>query len=162
MDIIRSYKKENDALRHASAYSTRAYCIKAGLAICGSLLAYFFVMKSFGLVEHLILRAFNIVFLGGGLLITLNHFKNKKVSHKLDYFRGLRIGLETTLWAVIPFAIFVGIYLGLDSAFMEHLAKNLNTDLTIGPAGAAVAVAAEGICSGLAITYIAMSYLKRQ
>jgi hypothetical protein len=159
MDIIRSYKKEDPALHKTSV---SAYCIKTGLTVCVSLLAYFFLMKSLGLHKHLVLRALNIVFLAGGLLIALNHFRNKKVSHKLEYFHGLRIGMQTTLWAVIPFAIFVGLYLGLDADFMAYLQDSINVGPNISPVGAAVGVAVEGISSGFLITYMAMAYYKRQ
>jgi len=156
MDIIEAVERKR---KHMSVLSLLS--IRAGLVVSASLVAYFFIMKAAGLYHYMILRAFNSVFLGGGILIALGRY-SKMLNRKLDYFIGMRIGVLITLIAVIPFSIFCGIYLALDTDFMNYIILNHEFGSYLSPIAAAIGVGAEGLASGFIITYIAMPFFKRQ
>jgi hypothetical protein len=157
MDIISSVGKKE--LKVVTALNQ--LCTRTGLIVCLCLIGYFFFMEAVGLQTVLVLRALNMIFMGGGILFALNRY-SKLIRRKLDYFTGIRIGALVSLIASIPFALFVGIYLRLDPVFMSYLRENMPLGEYISVVAAAAAIAAEGVVSGLIITFIVMPYFKRQ
>jgi hypothetical protein len=157
MDIISSTGKKE--LRVVSALNQ--LCIRTGLTVCLFLIIYFFLMQVIGFQRVLILRGLNILFLGSGIVFALNRY-SKIIRRKLDYFTGIRIGALVSLIASLPFALFIGIYLNLDTSFMNYLIENMPLGEYLNVPAAAVSVAAEGITSGFIITFIVMPYFKRQ
>lgn len=129
-----------------------------GLIVCAFLILYFFVMKYFGLYEKTFLRGFNFIFLASGILYALWLQKNSKI----DYLKGLKIGAVVSLWAAIPFTIFVYIYLKSDIDFMTHLSKTQMIGEYLNSGTASGAIFFEGMVSGLIFTYIIMPYFKEE
>jgi hypothetical protein len=157
MDIIRSVGKKE--LKLVTALNR--LCLRTGLLVCVSLILYFILMQLVGLQRVLVLRGFNMVLLGAGIVWALNRY-TRMIRRKLDYFTGLRIGALMSVVATIPFSLFVGIYLTLDTAFMNYLVENMPLGTYLSEWGAAAAVAMEGLSSGFIITFVVMPYFKKQ
>lgn len=143
------------------ATSVNKISIKSGIAVLGGLLVYFFAMAAAGLLEVVELRVFNFVFLLGGILYSINKIKNKRGS-EFNYFEGLAAGFITTLYAIIPFAIFVFVYLWkINPSFMQYIQDSIPLGKHLNPALAANTVLIEGIISGAIMSFIAMQYFKK-
>lgn len=135
--------------------------MKTGLAVCGGLLLYFFAMAAVDLLRVVELRALNFFILLTGILYSINYVKNHK-GNQFDYFEGLAAGFLTTIYSVIPFGVFVFIYLWqINPSFMEYIRENVMFGNSLTPALAAFAILVEGIASGAVISFIAMQYFKR-
>ncbi len=126
------------------------------------MMVFFGVMKATGFGEVLYLRALNFIFLGGGIFLTLRLFANQNRDHHLSYFKGMLIGLLTTVFAIIPFAIFLLIYLNADVAFVEYIQLNapFGEYLSVGTMTAVVSF--EGLVSGIVFTYVILPYFKKE
>lgn len=135
--------------------------IKYGLYLFGGLVAYFLIMKLFGLHEVVELRFFNFVILIAAVYSALKYFK-KKSGSVLTYFRGIGIGVLTSFVGVIPFAIFIGFYLGfMDQELMQTIKSDQAAYITyINPFSLSFVIALEGMISGFFTTFILMQYLK--
>lgn len=143
------------------AVSVNKVSLKSGLAVLGGLVLYFFIMAAADLLRVVELRAFNFVFLIAGILYSINTIKNKR-GKNFDYFEGLAAGFLTTLYAVIPFGIFVFIYLWkINPSFMQYIREHVMYGYNLSPILAAHAILIEGIISGAVASFIAMQYFKR-
>jgi hypothetical protein len=157
MDIIRTdEREERKRLTLLSVIS-----IRTGLVVLASVIGYFFVMKLLGFYEIMLLRSFNAVFLGVGIWIALSRYR-KMIGRNIDYFMGMRMGVLITLIVSVPFAIFVGIYLSLDTGFMNYIVENHDFGAYLSPLVSAIGVGVEGLVSGFIITYVVMPYFKKQ
>jgi hypothetical protein len=119
-------------------------------------------MKAVGLAEILSFSYFNFVFMAIGILSAFSYYKNKYSPSGLDYLFGLRLGIRITLTAIIPFAIFIGIYLKMDSYFMEFIVNNADFGEYLTPLIAAGEIAIEGFVAGALVSYITMPYFKKE
>jgi len=130
-----------------------------GLRIAGGLIAFFLVMKFTGLLQHVELRALNLVILVAGVFFALKKFKNTHEDH-LNYFRGLVTGVATAAVGAIGFTIFLFIYLSfLDTGMMQYLIDNEPMGRFLNPYMASFIVALEGVFSGLLVTFILINYV---
>ena len=133
----------------------------AGPLTAVSLVLFFLVMKSFKLHELLYLRYFNGLFLISAVLFALFQYRKYYSDGKgIDYLTGLRLGAMVTLTATIPFAFFMGVYLMLDTAFMDYIKINTDLGYELTPGIAAISLFIEGLSSGLIFTFMLMQYLK--
>ncbi|MFI5150943.1 MAG: hypothetical protein ACHQRM_14500 [Bacteroidia bacterium] len=155
MDIIR----EKNHYKGISLVT--GLCLRVGGVTLAFLILYFLLMDVFGFGRIIWLRAFNMVILGWGILVGLRQYKGL-VKSNIEYFTGLRIGALISLIAVIPFAVMTGIYLSIDTGFMNYLVSSMSIGMYLNPATAAAAIMAEGIVSGLIFTFIVMPYFKEQ
>lgn len=135
-------------------------CTWTGLLVSAALTGYFFLMKMLGLYEVLWLRYFNAAFMVGGLLLTFFNYRNKMSPEGIPYLAGIRMGLRVTLTAIIPFAIFMAIYLRLDPSFMEYIIRSAEFGEYLTPGRAAGYIALEGFAGGAIMTYVMMPYFK--
>ncbi|HEV7229911.1 MAG TPA: DUF4199 domain-containing protein [Bacteroidia bacterium] len=158
MDTIQTYQKEKTDLRTSA--STRL-SLGTGLTISAILIAYFFVMASLGLHKHLTLRAFNLVPLIAGIIFALNRY-SKMRGGKIEYFKGIRLGMMVTAIATLPFAVFLLIYLNIDTDFMNYLIQHMEMGKYLSPPAAAIAAFIEGLSTGFIATFVAMPYYKKQ
>jgi len=135
-------------------------CNWAGLIVSMSLIVFFLFMKTCGLYEILSFRYLNFVFLLFGILATFKDYR--KVSQEgIDYLTGIKMGMRVTLTAVIPFALFMWIYLTIDTNFMGYIKQYSAFGSYLSPIVSAGAIGIEGIVSGAITTFIAMQYFKR-
>jgi len=135
-------------------------CKWAGFLVFSALVAYFLIMKAFGLYQILELRYFNAIFLITGIVIAFYNFRKKVSPEGIQYLKGIKMGMKITLIAVLPFVIFMGIYLAIDKDFMAYIIENGDFGQWLSPVRAAGVIAIEGLISGAIITFMAMQYFK--
>lgn len=133
--------------------------LKFGLFITLGLIVLFFIMKILGLVHTIELRALNLLVLGTGVVMALRSFKKNK-PQSFTYLKGLGLGVLTGIFGSLFFAVFVFIYAKiLDPAFMQAIIDNEPFGIYLNAYIAAVAVAVEGIASGMILAFITMNYM---
>ncbi len=133
----------------------------AGLFVLMSLVVFFIIMKVVGLYEVLEFRYVNFIFLFSGILTAFYNYRKKLSINGIDYLTGLRMGLRISLIAVLPFAIFMGVYLKVDEGFMYYVKEHAEFGSYLSPGIVSGAIAIEGIVSGAITTFIAMQYFKK-
>ncbi|TXC81674.1 hypothetical protein [Luteibaculum oceani] len=132
----------------------------AGIFICISFIGFFLIMQALNLAGMVWLRSFNGVFLGLGIWLILRHFRDSQ-DHKLEFLDGIRIGLRTTVIAVLPFSFFMFLVLSLNTGFLEYIQQNAWCGEFVTPISAAGMLSIEGIISGFMMSYVFMMSLKR-
>lgn len=129
-----------------------------GLRIAGGLIAYFLIMKFFGLGHHVELRLVNLLILTVGIYLALKRFKLSHTDH-LNYFRGLIMGVATGGIGSLGFGIFLFIYMQTDSAMMQSIIDNEPMGRFLNAYIAAFIVVLEGFFSGLLVTFVLLNWV---
>jgi hypothetical protein len=122
------------------------------------LIAFFLLMKLFNLNTIVELRFLNIFIVLLGVRYVL---LRKRADHggKLDYLNGMIAGFMTAFLAAVIFAIFIFIYLNIDSGFMLYLKNTQPFGNYLTPASASIITVLEGAASGAIITFMLMHTL---
>ena len=132
---------------------------KYGLFTALGLIILFFLMKLFGVVHVIELRVLNFFVLAVGVIMSLRYFSKTK-PESFTYLKGLGLGVLTGIIASVIFGLFVFIYTNfIDPAFMQSIVENEPFGQYLNPYIAGVAVAVEGIASGLILAFITMNYM---
>ena len=132
---------------------------KYGLITAIGLIALFFLMKLIGVVHVIELRALNFFVLATGVIMALRYFSKTK-PESFTYLKGLGLGVLTAIIASVSFGLFVFIYTNfIDPAFMQSIVENEPFGQYLNPYIVGVAVAVEGIASGLILAFIIMNYM---
>ncbi|MGC3944225.1 MAG: DUF4199 domain-containing protein [Chryseolinea sp.] len=129
-----------------------------GLRIAVALIAYFFLMQLLDLAHNAELRLFNLIILTVGIWAALRKFKATHTD-RLNYFRGLIMGVATGAVASIVFGLFLFLYMQLDSSFMEAIRTREPMGRYLNPYMAAFIVALEGFFSALLMTFILLNWV---
>lgn len=136
--------------------------IKYGALTAVGLIAYFLLMKVFGLETNFFLRIFNFVFIIAGVYLLLNAMF-KASDNEFSYFAGLGAGMVMTVTAIIFFLVFLGAYVTyIDPKFMEVLEDSQMWGADLELFEIAFAIFVEGLASGLIISFALMQYFKKQ
>lgn len=130
-----------------------------GIRIAIGVTAFFLLMKFVGLFHIVELRMLNILILVGGIYLALRKFKETHGNH-INYFRALVVGVVTGAIGSVLFAIFLFIYVHIDSAFMLWLQENEPMGRFLNPYIVSFIVALEGLFSGLLVTFVLINYLQ--
>lgn len=135
--------------------------IKYGLFLAGGLVAYFLLMKLLGLEDILELRFLNIFILIAAVVGAIKFYK-KNCSTLMTYFKGIGVGVFTSMVGAVIFALFMGLYLGiLDPSFLENIKSEWSAYAAhINPFTISFIIVLEGTISGFFTTFIAMQYYK--
>jgi len=134
--------------------------VKYGVLTLIGLVGYFLVMKIFGLVDIIELRALNFVILTFGVWSALKEFL-KQTGDEVVYLRSLALGVFVSLIAVAPFAVFILFYMQFDAAFMQHVIENEMFGQYLNPFIVGFLIFFEGMLSGFFIAFTLMQYLKK-
>ncbi len=129
-----------------------------GLKIAGGLIAFFLIMKVVGLAHIYELRFLNVFIQVGGIYYALKKFKQTHEEH-MNYFRALITGVATGAVSSAVFAIFLFVYMSVDSSFMQGIIDNEPMGRYLNPYITAFMVALEGLFSGLLFTFIIINYV---
>ena len=130
-----------------------------GLRIAGGLIAFFLFMKFSGLVEHVELRALNLVILVVGIYYSLKKFKSTHKDH-LNYFRGLVTGVATASIGALGFTVFLFVYLKfLDTDMMQFIKDNDPMGRYLNPYISSFIILLEGVFSGLLVTFVLLNWV---
>lgn len=141
--------------------SSQRLAIITGLYICGGMILYFMLMSLFGLAAISELRFLNFVIAGAGAAIAIKYYNRRTQSH-IRYLEGLNLSFTAILASAVFFAVFIFFYF---SMINPELLDVIKTDAPImgkylTPFSASVSVIAEGIVSGLILSFALMQYFK--
>ncbi|MEQ8362784.1 MAG: DUF4199 domain-containing protein [Cyclobacteriaceae bacterium] len=129
-----------------------------GLRIAAGLIGFFLIMKLVGLSHVVELRLLNLFILSGGVYMALKRFKHTH-DDRLNYFRGLVTGVATAAVGSLVFALFLFLYMKLDTSMMQFIIENEPMGRYMNPYIAAFIVALEGVFSGLLVTFVLINYV---
>ena len=134
----------------------RSIALKYGFMMAAGFVLYFLVMRAFGLSDNYYFRIFNglihIVFITMAIKKYKDYFPQE-----FNYLSGVTAGVLTSLVGVVPFAIFMLVFLSITPDFMAALqreAASLGSYLT--PYTAALIVLIEGLAVSVLASYIIM------
>ena len=135
--------------------------LKFGLTTCAFLILFFFVMKYLGFIQIVELRCLNFFILFAGVNMAYRSYR-KQTELNVEYFEGFFFGFFTTLFAIIPFGLFVFLYFReVDPDLINSLKSNsLFMGVEITAEKAAVTTIIEGTVSGVLISYILLQYYR--
>ena len=161
METTQVYSKDKHFKKSDSTIS--AISVGTGAVVSILLMGYFLLLRNFALEQIFYLRLLNIFFLLGGILVA-EYLCSSKIAHKVDYLRGLRVGMQVTLAATIPYVIFMVLYLKTNPDFMTFIQTHTHFGKFLNPLVPCVIgiVGIEGIVSGFVLTYVVMPYFKRK
>jgi hypothetical protein len=141
--------------------SSQRLAIITGLYICGAMILYFMLMAFFGLAAISELRFLNFVIAGAGAAIAIKYYNRRTESH-IRYLEGLNLCFTAILASALFFAVFIFFYFSVvDPALLNVIktdAPMMGKYLT--PFSASISVIAEGIVSGLILSFALMQYFK--
>jgi glucose uptake protein GlcU len=129
-----------------------------GLRIAAGLIVYFFLMKILNLAHHVELRLLNLVILVIGVYFALKKLKEVN-QHRLNYFRALITGFTTATIGSLIFALFLFIYMKVDSDMMQAIIEGEPMGRYLNAYIAAFIVALEGVFSGLLVTFVILNFV---
>src|SRR5690349_16460026 len=129
-----------------------------GLKIAAGLIAYFLLMKVIGLGHHVELRLLNLFILTAGIFFGLKKFKETHEDH-LNYFRALVTGVAMGAIGSIIFALFMFIWMKLDTSMMQAIIENEPMGRYLNAYITAFVVALEGVFSGLLVTFVLINWV---
>ncbi len=161
METTQLYSKDKHFKKSDSSIS--AISIGTGAVVSILLMGYFLLLRNFALEQIFYLRLLNIFLLLAGILVA-EYFCGSKIAHKVEYLRGLRVGIQVTLAATIPYVIFMALYLKMNPDFMAYIQTHTSFGKFLNPLVPCVVgiVAIEGIVSGFVLTYVIMPFFKRK
>jgi hypothetical protein len=135
--------------------------LKFGLLTCVALICFFLFMQFVDLIQIVELRCLNFLILLGGVNLAFLYYRRQGEAN-VEYFSGFFFGFYTALFAVIPFALFVFVYLWkIDPSLVVGLKSNsLFMGIEVTPEKAAITTMIEGIVSGVLISFILMQYYR--
>ncbi len=129
-----------------------------GLRTAAGLIVYFLIMHFAGLGHHVELRLLNLVILVSGIYFGLKKFRSTHGQH-INYFRALVTGVAIGAVASLVFALFMFIYMKLDSSLMQSIIDNEPMGHYLNAYMASFIVALEGVFSGLLVTFVLINYI---
>jgi hypothetical protein len=124
------------------------------------IVCFFLLMKLFGLNTIVELRFLNVLIILVGVRYVLVH-KRAENGGKLEYLNGIIAGFMTAFLAAVIFAVFIFIYLNLDSAFMLYLRNTQPFGNYLTPASSSIITVLEGAASGAIISFMLMHTLNK-
>jgi hypothetical protein len=130
-----------------------------GLLIAVVLIAYFLILKLFGLHEYPILSAFNGVIYGAGILMAIKTYKAD--TGKFKYEEGFQIGFLCGAMATLIFTAFMAIYIFMiDTEFANAILDSWRINFNKGSLIMLVMFVLMGLSTSLVLTLAFMQLLK--
>ena len=129
-----------------------------GLKTAAGLIGFFVFMQLIGLSHHVELRLLNLFIIVAGIFFALKKFKSSHDDH-MNYFRGLIVGVTTGAVASVVFAVFLFIYMKLDSSLLASIQENEPMGHYLNEYMSAFIVALEGVFSGMLVTFLLINYV---
>ena len=133
---------------------------KYGLITVAFLIAFFFLMRSVGLLHNFNLRVLNSLFLLSTVFLGIRSYKARNFE-SFKYLEGVGIGFVISLTTGILFSAFVLMYISIDPSLMQAIKANEPQGVYMNEIRVTALVMIEAIASGLLFTYGAMQFLKK-
>ncbi|MFC4722727.1 DUF4199 domain-containing protein [Geojedonia litorea] len=135
--------------------------IKYGLFISGALIAYFLILRVFGLHENPWLRVLNGLAMAAGIYYAIKNFKEGAVD-AFTYVDGFKTGLLTGFMATIIFTGFMAVYMfHLDPEFTKMLLGKWLDNYGEGAGILVFIILIEGLASTVVLTLTFMQIFKK-
>lgn len=138
---------------------TESIALRYGLLTFVGLMAFFLLMRMFNLAQIQELRVLNMIILTAGIWLAVSKLK-KVQGDNMEYLNGVACAMFTALIGVGCFAVFVCIYLLIDTALLRMLQERSIVGKYINPFSGAAVIFMEGIFSAAIISLGVMQYLK--
>ena len=140
--------------------SSFSVSLRYGFFVTASLIAYFLVLRLFGLHENPWLRMFNGVAMAIGIYYAIKVYK-LMVGDAFTYTDGFKTGLITGFIATILFTIFMAIYMfHIDPAFTQKLLGDWFSNYGQGAGILVFIILVEGLSSTVILTLTFMQIFK--
>ncbi|RED92454.1 DUF4199 domain-containing protein [Marinoscillum furvescens] len=133
--------------------------LRYGLSITVALVAFFFIMKAFGLIHNYGLRAFNGIIMFVGVYLAIYRYKQQK-QEQFEFLQGLGVGLITTLVVALSFSAFVTFFMMANPDFTAAVKANEPHGIYINEWGVALGIFIEAAASGFIFSFMTMQQLK--
>jgi len=160
LELVKKSKQKKHEEPDLVEFSVFSLCVEVAMLIFSCFMAYFLIMRAIGLHEVFMLRYLNALFLIAGISVAIYSYKTH-MKDVVNYKKGLQMGTFITLMAVIPFAVFIFLYLNIDDGFLILVEKDVQLREFVSPITVACFICLEGVCSGSIITFIVMQYFKK-
>ena len=140
--------------------SIHKICIKNGILTATLLIASFYaVCARTHILEINQLTVPNLFLLSFGVYFALENYSPNGKSGSLDYFDGFKVGLYTTLVAVVTHALCIGLY--FYATVLSQFKEGKLPDIHSNPITITGILLFEGLAAGLIITFCLMQYFKK-
>lgn len=135
--------------------------VKYGLFVSSGLIAYFLILKLFGLHENPWLRLFNGVIMAAGIYFAIKYYK-MMTGNSFTYVDGFKTGLITGFLATAIFTIVMGVYVfHLDTEFARTILRDWFDDTDQGAGILVIIILIEGLASTAVLTLTCMQIFKK-
>ncbi|MBL7471975.1 DUF4199 domain-containing protein [Robertkochia sediminum] len=134
--------------------------IRYGVVIAIILIAYFLVVRLFGLHENPWLRLLNGVIMAYGIYMVIR-FRKVLEGENFEYYNGFKTGIYTGFLATLIFVAFLAVYMfHIDPTFAERILDNWMDDYNQGPGILLFVLVVEGFASTVVLTLAFMQKFK--
>lgn len=137
---------------------------KNGLLLGALLIAYFLLMKAFGLGHNYYLRAFNAVLVLLMMQQGIKAYRQFLESEKYGtFFELFKLTMRTAFIGISVFSVFLAVYLDiLDPNFMAEIATMESTSPFLSPVSVVGIVFIEGLGSAFVLSYLLIQAMKKK
>jgi hypothetical protein len=122
--------------------------------------AFFLFMHLLNWSDNYYLRGFNGVIEVVGLWLALRAWMREHPQEHDNYAGGVAFGMATTMVGVLPFTVFMIIFLAYNPAFMARIQEQMPIGDYFNPITASLFILVEGIAAGVIVSYILMRMLE--
>ena len=134
--------------------------VRFGIAISGSLIAYFLILSLFNLHTSPLFSLFNSVIIAFGLYEAIKSYK-LRLGNKFNYTNGFTAGIISGFVATIIFTIFFAFYATeIDANFLNKLLEGFSRNYYIGIGHVVFTVAIMGFATTIVLTLAFMQLFK--
>ncbi|MDX5418179.1 MAG: DUF4199 domain-containing protein [Hymenobacteraceae bacterium] len=134
---------------------------KYGIYVGIAHIAYFLIMRLFGLLHIVELSFFSGLFLIIGIVVAISKFKKIR-NGMINYFQGLGIGATVGVVSSSILAVFLAIYISLlDATYLANLQASALFPESISLLWLFILTIVYGTVPGFLIAFIAMQWFKR-
>jgi len=134
--------------------------VRFGIAISGSLIAFFLILSLFNLHTSPIFSLFNSVIMAFGIYESIKSFKLRQ-GDKFNYTNGFTTGIVAGFVATLIFTIFFAFYATeIDAEFLLNLLAVFEGDYHVGIGLVAFTVAIMGFATTVVLTLAFMQLFK--
>ncbi|MEO6348162.1 MAG: DUF4199 domain-containing protein [Aquaticitalea sp.] len=135
--------------------------VKYGLFVSSALIAYFLILKLFGMHTNPWLRLFNGVIMAAGIYFAIKYYK-MMTGNSFTYVDGFKTGLLTGFLATLIFTMVMGVYIfHLDTEFAHTILKDWFENSSQGPSILIIIILIEGLASTVVLTLTFMQLFKK-
>ncbi|MCB9306732.1 MAG: hypothetical protein H6565_09050 [Lewinellaceae bacterium] len=134
--------------------------LRYGLWMFLGFTGFFLAMHMLQLSEKYYLRIFNGVIHVACLWLALRSWLHEHPDASEDYTSGVVMGMFTSLVGVIPFTIFMVLFLAYNPAFMANIQHQSPIGQYFTPVTASLFILVEGIAVSIILSYMLMRVLE--